>query len=242
MVIFADSRVSTFWDNDALLEKNKDQEAAWKMYYLKSRCLEKIVDGEWTVEEYRQFEKPIKKMSFSRFIDFYDFIILYLDLSNKECQDEIKHLSQLDFIKRNLKHDSFQEVLVSSVCELQNNIFSLGRLPITEEEKKLTFNSDNKVSVYNDVLAQLKDSNSDYTNTLKNAYYDLMRQAVKNPELREKINALDYKLINIKKRNIRNSISKAVHASEMKKVSDANAHEIEIFIKGRNRKVQKNKK
>lgn len=232
MIILVDDRVSRFWDDEQKLKKNLyNDQVAWEIYTFKNRCLEKIVDGEWTVEEYTEFEKYIKRMLVSRFTDFYDLAMPYLDLSKEKCEAEIEYLSGLDFIKPNVKNNSFHQTMASSIFELNSRIMSLGTVPVTEEEKNLPTEPEKKSKIYEDIILELRDEDSDYVKVLKEVYKDFIDVAVKDPELKEKIMDLDYKIVDSRIKFVRRALSRNNRFIQSQKNREAFLYENEKYCK-----------
>lgn len=239
MLVFDETRVVKFWDNEVLLEKNLDNDAAKKILSFKKKCFEKIEAGELNIDEYHEIEMFVKKMLVNRFVDLYDIVMLYLDLSNEECRAEIEHLSNLEFIKYNVKSNAFYELMMSSIFELQSRILSLGSVKVTEEEINLPEDVEEEIEVYNDLMQQLKNPESDYVNLLKEVYRDFITTSVKNADLREKMLTLDYKIINSKMKFIRTFLISANRKLTLRKTIDVNSYRSEGLIKGRKRKNEK---
>lgn len=196
-MIYSDvERVSKYWEKEIYLEKNIDLEIAKKILYLKRKCLHKVQTQEWTIEEYKQFTNVVKKMKLYAFTNFYDLADAYLDLTKEECYEEMQYLNSTGLIHPTTKNNCFYELMAQSIYELRGKILGLGRIEIIEETGDHIQKFEKEITMYEDILAQLKDSNSQYYNSLKEVFELFIHKSVKNPQLKEKILNMEYMIIN----------------------------------------------
>ena len=224
MINFHGDKVNNFWDNERLLEKNKEEEVIVKIVSLKQKSLNKLNNNEWSQEEYNRFIVFIKNIRLDRFNDFYDFINLYLDLSRDESIIEIEKLNSLEFIKPKIKTSVFAEVFAAYVYEFNGQILSLAQRALTSEENDITIDIKDKVSMYEDMIVQLNNPESDYSKLLKDLYADIIEKSVVNIELKSKLLSLDSKTINSKIRYVRRQLTKYNRILETEKVKDADSY------------------
>lgn len=218
-----ETKVGKFWDETKYLENNIDVELAQKILSLRQKCLDKVTKKEWTLEEYKQFSKVIRKMMIDRFLTFYNLANLYLDLSIEECHTEINYLNQSGLINPSVSSNSFHELMAKSIYDFNGKILSLTNIILTEEEKRdRLLDNEHKIMAYKDILAQLKDPNSYYTNTLKEIFREIVETAVQNPKLKSNILNMESQIISCRIKNIRSIIEHLNCQLETKKTTITN--------------------
>ena len=239
MLICDETRVVKFWDNEALLEKNSDNNSANKILSFKRKCFKKVSAGELSMDEYREIETFVKNMFVNRFVDFYDMAILYLDLNKEDCYHEVQHLNSMGLVSNVDEFNSFYKLMMTSIFELHSKILSLGSVKVTHEEINPSEDILERIQLYNDLLSELKNLDSDYVNLLKEVYEDFINLYVKNADLREKMLTLDYKIINVKAKYIRTILANENRKIVMRKNVEATCYKTAGLAKGRKRKNEK---
>lgn len=217
MVFYNHYKIGAFWNKDLLLEENKEVGVARKIIYLKEKCLNKLETGEWTKDEYEKFTMAVRRMNVGRFIGFYDLAILYLELTNEECREEIEYLNNSGVINLNNKSGNFYGLMVDSIGELSAKIVSLSKLAISSEEKDIFVRFDEKREVYESILTQLNDPNSDYTNMIKETFACFVNKSVNNDSLKEKVLAMESVFVESQKKYIRTYLNEVIRQFENNK-------------------------
>ena len=229
MFVFEDSRITKYWQDESLLNKNIESELARKIISLKKKCLEKLENNEWTKNDYICFEKFIKKMRVNRFLSFYDLLTLYMDLPKCMCDIEINKLNEFDFINPTLKSDTHSELMVSTVYELYGQFLRLAQNPINESENDIYLDIDEKINMYQDIYNQLHDSNSEYYKLLKETFQNFVSKLVVNEELKANILNLEYIIFNKKIHHTNHALAKVNRAKENRKSIEIGEYQADAF-------------
>ena len=155
MIFYNYSKIGMFWDKDNLLEAKSEINIAKKILTLKRRCLEKVKNHEWSEDNYKKFTSVVRKMSVNRFLFFYDFCMLYLDLTNEESYKEIKFLNNSGLICVTSKSNSFYELMATSISEFSAKVANLSQVCMEPDDKDMHARFDNKVKYYENLLEEL---------------------------------------------------------------------------------------
>jgi len=208
MIFYNYSKIGNFWDKDNLLEAQQEVNTARKILTLKRRCLEKVKNQEWSEDDYKKFTLVVRKMNINRFLFFYDFCMLYLDLSNEECKKEIEFLNNSGLIYVTTKSNSFYELMASSISEFSAKVANLSQICINSDEKDIYARFENKIKYYETLLNELNDRNSDYTKVVLETFSSFIDSTVENKELKKKILSMENIIIDSKIKIVRNQLEK----------------------------------
>lgn len=225
MQYYENNKVGKFWDETECLEKETKEILAKKILSLRQICLEKLENQEWTIQEYNDFIYIVKRMKLSRFSRFYDLIILYLNLSKEDCLLEIEKLNKSGLIRPTITTNSYTELLAKSVNDFYGKILSLTSVQLTEAEKgdRLLDNGHKRV-FYNDIMAQLKDPNSDYVGIIRETLKNMIELAVEKQEIKEELLKLETEIINVRINTVRSKLEIIERQNYIKKSLVSNTH------------------
>lgn len=178
-------RIGKKWDilDEQITDKTSDEEKLIVLY--RNKFLAKVDSGEWTEKEFKNFSFTIKKMYIEAFIDFTGILDCFLELSKDDTLEVMNSLIEKKFIK---SEDEINiSFLANVIIEICSKILRISYMNISEDEKKVNLSHEELVGVYNSVLEQLDDPNSDYVNLLISTYEEWANNYFSNKKLKDVI-------------------------------------------------------
>lgn len=164
MNISSSKRVGSIW-NYPLEKINGDTSPDIRKVVSFREKLLSMVDSLITKDEYDEMIKIICKISASKFINTIDIFYLIFDVPGPNLLSEVDNLVAIELLDKDILTKTDIIKVTSLMIEIQNRLLYTARNFFTEISK-----SENEVEYIENMLEQLKESNSDYVKTLEDAY------------------------------------------------------------------------
>ena len=195
-------RIGNFWDYPIEFVNEKTNPGLIKLILCREKIWRKVENNEWTEADYDSFSKIIKKTHLDIFVNFFDIVDFFINLDKEELIKVVENLINNDVIRDINLDESIICITANVIIKLQAKIMSIVLLSLSEEAKK----SEDLIKVYEDLLIDLDNPNSEHQIIFNSAFSDYINSNVQNNELKEIILNYSQKIPELKKMKIHNRL------------------------------------
>ncbi len=182
-----DTKVGRYWDYD---QKNKNKivndEIRMITEYQKM-AFQQVLNGTWSEEEYNHFSSEIKQVYIYHFVSFIDLYKSVFNIAYPEMLKELSNLLNNKVLRPSLNYKSIPQLIARADRDLQSRLMSFSKMPFIEEEKGPYNSDEEKLEIYQRILKELKNPDSDYNQLFQMALVAWVEENIKNDELKNVI-------------------------------------------------------
>lgn len=191
-----EAKVGTFWEYPIEKINEKTPEEIKIIINFKEFLLSKVQNNEWTSEEYDHFSRAVRSFGIRKFIDFVDVAYLLVNLNKQESEKIVSDLGSDHIFFTSINNKSKIHDLAEVVNFIQSKLLSFTKICLTTEEKEIkSYSLEERIEIYESLLAQIQNPESDYLKMLKDVYKSWIEKSFCNQNLREVLLNYEAKII-----------------------------------------------